>query len=228
MPGSATSQRILPVPFSENSMDPVEQTRETYDRIAPEYCKRTRQDKYLDWENSYIQKMLSFIAGSPPLILDVGCGDGRHCKQFHENGARAIGIDLSDSMLAESRKYFPAGDFRKMNMLALDFPDGHFNGIWSSGSIYHVTKSEIGKVISEFARVLKPRGIVAVNFKLGEGEGIMESPSSFGGGARYFAFYSLDEMENLFRNAGFEMLKSCNYPEEVFGDDLVQMWFRKV
>ena len=209
-------------------MDPVEQTRETYDSIASEYCQRTRQKKYLDWEDSYIKKMLSFISGSNPLILDVGCGDGRHCKLFHENGARAIGIDLSDAMLAESKKHFPAGEYRKMDMRALDFPDNHFNGIWSSGSIYHVPKDEIGKVISEFARVLKPRGIVAVCFKLGEGEGMMANPSSFKDAPRYFAFYSLEEMENLFRNAGFEMLKSCNYPEKLFDDDLVQIWLRKI
>jgi len=209
-------------------MDPVDQTRETYDSIAPEYCKRTRQKKYLDWEDSYIKKMLSFISGSNSLILDVGCGDGRHCKMFHENGAKAIGIDLSDAMLAESSKYFPEGDFRKMNMLALDFPDNYFDGIWSSGSIYHVPKSEIGQVISEFARVLKSRGIAAVNFKQGEGEGMESEPKSYGGSPRYFSYYSMGEMEELFRNAGFEMLKSCNYPEEVFGDDLVQVWFRKI
>lgn len=209
-------------------MDPIDQTRETYDSIAPDYCKRTRQDKYLDWEDSYIKKMLSFMASSTPIILDVGCGDGRHCKLFHENGAKAIGIDLSDAMLAESKKYFSEGDFRKMNMLNLDFPDNYFHGIWSSGSIYHVPKKDIVQVISEFARVLKQGGIAAVNFKLGDGERMMANPSSFGGGARYFAFYSLEEMEDLFRNAGFEMLKSCNYPEEVFGDDLVQMWFRKI
>ena len=210
------------------NMDPVEETRKTYDSIAPEYCKRTCQKKYLDWEDSYIKKMLSFMSSSNPLILDVGCGDGRHCKLFHENGARTIGIDLSDAMLAESKKYFPAGEFKKMNMLSLDFPDNHFHGIWSSGSIYHVPKSEIGQVISEFARVLKPGGIAAVNFKLGDDEGIMANPSSFKGAPRYFAFYSLEEMEDLFRTAGFEMLKCCNYPEEVFGDDLVQMWFRKI
>lgn len=209
-------------------MDPVDQTKETYDSIASEYCKKTRQKKYLDWEASYIKKMLSFMASSEPLILDVGCGDGRHCKLFHENGAKTIGIDLSDAMLAESRKYFPAGEFRKMNMLALDFPDSHFDGIWSSGSIYHVPKKDIGQVISEFSRVLKPRGITAVNFKLGDGEGMMKNPNSFSGSPRYFAFYSVEEMEENFRNARFEMLKSCAYPEEVFGDDLAQMWFRKI
>ena len=209
-------------------MDPIEQTRETYDSIAPDYCKRTRQQKYLEWEDSYIKKMLSFLPDHRPLILDVGCGDGRHCKLFHDNGAKAIGIDLSDAMLEESIKYFPGGDFRKMNMMTLDFSDNYFDGIWSSGSIYHVPKKDINKVIQEFARVLKPRGIVAVNFKLGKGEGMESEPKSYGGSPRFFAYYSLEEMEDLFRNSNFEILKSCNYPEEVFGDNLVQIWFRKI
>ena len=59
--------------------DIVRQTIQTYDKIAPEYCKKTRQPKFLEWEENYIKKLLSFISKSTPLILDVGCGDGRHC-----------------------------------------------------------------------------------------------------------------------------------------------------
>lgn len=126
-------------------MDITQQTIQTYDKIAPDYCKKTRQSKFLDWEETYIKKLISFIAKSDPLILDVGCGDGRHSILIDRNGGRAIGIDLSKNMLGEARTLYPKGDFREADMRKLPFDDDFFDGVWSSGSIYHVTKSDAKK-----------------------------------------------------------------------------------
>ncbi len=207
-------------------MEPVEQTIKTYDRIASSYCKWTRQPKFLEWEENYIRKLLFYISKSNPLVLDAGCGDGRHCLLIDKNGGRAVGIDLSDSMLEESRGLYPDGDFRTMDMQDMSFTDSFFDGIWSSGSIYHVPKSHIDDLIKEVQRVLKPEGVIAVNFKLGEGEGMEASPRSYSGAPRYFAYYTEEEMRSLFRSGGFEELESGKYPEEVLGDRIQQMWFR--
>ncbi|UCE35899.1 MAG: methyltransferase domain-containing protein [Thermoplasmata archaeon] len=207
-------------------MEFVQQTIKTYDQIASEYCIKTRQQKFLDWEENYIMKMLSYISASNPLILDVGCGDGRHCLIIEKNGGRAEGVDLSDGMLNEAKKLYPKGSFRKMDMRKLDFEDGHFDGIWASGCIYHVPKSEVEDVILEFKRILKEQGIIAVNFKLGEGEGMEANPRSYSGSPRYFAYYSEEEMGDIFSKLDFEELESCTYPEEIFGDKIQQMWFR--
>ena len=171
-------------------------------------------------------KLLAHIPESAPLILDVGCGDGRHCAIIEKNQAKAVGIDLSESMLQESRTLFPEGDFRKMDMRRQLFDDDSFDGIWSSGSIYHVTKADVRTVIAEFARVLKTDGVIAFNFKLGEGEGLDQNPKSYGGSPRYFAYYTEREMKELFEGSGFRQLDSCAFPEEIFGDDIQQMWFK--
>jgi ubiquinone/menaquinone biosynthesis C-methylase UbiE len=208
-------------------MDVVQQTIQSYDRIAPDYCKKTRQSKFLEWEENYIKKLMLFISKPDPLILDAGCGDGRHTILIETNGGRAIGIDLSKNMIKEAKSLYPDGDFRKMDMRRLLFDSDSFDGIWSSGSIYHVTKSDAKKVIKEFKRVLKMNGVVAVNFKLGHGEGMETNPKSYSGSPRYFAYYTGDEMKDMFSSFGFEKLESCAYPEEIFGDNIQQMWFRK-
>lgn len=207
-------------------MDVVQQTIQTYDKIAPEYCRKTRQTKFLEWEENYIKKLLSFISKTKPLILDVGCGDGRHCIIIENNGGKAIGIDLSQGMLEEAKTLYPKGDFQIMDMRNLSFDDDFFEGIWASGSIYHVPKSTIGELIREFRRVLKPNGILAINFKLGKGEGMEEQPKSYQGSSRYFAYYTEQEMRDILGNFGFEVLESCTYPEEIFGDNIQQMWFK--
>jgi SAM-dependent methyltransferase len=45
------------------------------------------------------------VAGHPPLkVLDVGCGTGFLALRMAELGHRAVGIDLSEEMLAEARR----------------------------------------------------------------------------------------------------------------------------
>lgn len=204
----------------------VRQTIQTYDKIATRYCKKTRQAKFLEWEENYIRKFLSLVPRSNPLVLDVGCGDGRHSATIEKNGGKAIGIDLSQGMLEEAKMLFPDGDFRKMDMRELSFGDDVFDGIWASGCIYHVPKSAISEVIDEFRRVLRTSGVAAVNFKFGTGEGMDANPKSYAGSPRYFAYYTRHEMEDMFKGFGFEELESCAYPEEIFGDNIQQMWFR--
>jgi ubiquinone/menaquinone biosynthesis C-methylase UbiE len=207
-------------------MDVVRPTIQTYDKIASGYCKKTRQAKFLEWEESYIKKLLSFIDNPKPLILDAGCGDGRHAILIDRNGGRTIGIDLSQNMLQEAARLYPDGDFRQMDMRHLLFDDNSFDGVWASGSIYHIKKSDVKRVIEEFGRVLRTDGVAAVSFKLGHGEGMEADPKSYAGSPRYFAYYTGDEMKDLFRNFGFEELESGTYPEEIYGDTIRQIWFR--
>ncbi|MBI4301756.1 MAG: class I SAM-dependent methyltransferase [Chloroflexi bacterium] len=181
----------------------------------------------MEWEENYIKRLLFFLSKPQSLILDAGCGDGRHTILIEKNGGRAIGIDLSENMLKEAKSLYPDGDFRKMDMRKLLFDSDSFDGIWASGSIYHVPKSDMRKVIKEFRRVSRVGGIVALSFKLGIGEGMEANPKSYSGSPRYFAYYIRGEMKELFGRFGFDELESCTYPEEIFGDNNQQMWFRR-
>jgi ubiquinone/menaquinone biosynthesis C-methylase UbiE len=207
-------------------MDIVKRTIETYDKIAHEYCRTTRQPKFLEWEEGYIKRLLDYVSKQSPTVLNVGCGDGRDNIHIDNNGGKCIGIDLSDGMLEEARSLYPRGDFRKMDMRELLFDSDAFDGIWASGSIYHVRKSELPRVIGEFRRVLRRYGVIALNFKIGEGEGLEDNPKSFSGLPRYFAYYTKEEMKANLEEVGFEEIESCRYPEEIFGDKIQQMWFR--
>lgn len=206
--------------------DIVRQTVETYDKIASAYCRKTRLRKYLDWEEKYIKKLIFLTGASRPLVLDVGCGDGRHCRLIDKNGGQAIGVDLSQGMINESIDFYPKGKFQLMDMRHLNFDGDYFDGIWSSGSIYHVRKSEVGQVFGELERILKPGGILSISYKLGSGEGLEANPKSYGGSPRYFAYYSKPEMNDLLYQYGFSEIESCLYPEEIFGDNIQQVWLR--
>jgi ubiquinone/menaquinone biosynthesis C-methylase UbiE len=207
-------------------VDTVAETIRSYDAIAPCYCAKTREKEFLLWEEEYIGELLASIPVRTPLILDVGCGDGRHSVVIEKPGGGPLGIDLSQGMLRESQTLFPGGVFCKMDMRCLAFRDNCFDGIWASGSLYHVEKSDAQIVAWEFARLLKPGGVATVNFKLGTGEGMEQNPKSYGGFPRYFAYYTETEMTGLFSGCGFLELKACRFPREIYGNDICQMWFQ--
>ena len=46
------------------------------------------------------------------LILDVDCGTGRHALELARRGYRVVGVDLSESLLAQGRKMAEAEGLR--------------------------------------------------------------------------------------------------------------------
>jgi ubiquinone/menaquinone biosynthesis C-methylase UbiE len=209
----------------EMKMNHIEKTIKTYDIIASKYCRKTLIPKVRKFEHNLLDKFLKMIKIKNPKLLDIGCGDGRDTAYLLEQGADVIGIDLSGSMLEEAKKNVLNGNFIKMDMRRLEFPDGQFDGVWASGCVYHVTKDEFKKVLREIHRVLKRNGVFSFNFKLGEGEGLEENPKSYAGHPRYFAYYSLEEIRNFLKD--FKFIEHEQYPEKIFGDSIVHLWCRK-
>jgi SAM-dependent methyltransferase len=87
-------------------------------------------------------------------ILDVGCGHGLALELFKELGAIPTGITLSeeDKLIAEARGF----DVQIMDMSFMDFPDEHFDILWSRHSIEHSIFPYY--TLSEFYSVLKSGG----------------------------------------------------------------------
>jgi SAM-dependent methyltransferase len=64
------------------------------------------EDKnYLD-EFQYVHNQIATFAKIPmKTILDIGCGTGKTLRLFKDEGYAVAGVDLSDSMLTEAKKY---------------------------------------------------------------------------------------------------------------------------
>lgn len=127
-----------------------------------------------------------------PQILDIGCGPGRDMAWFEARGASVTGIDVSAEMLALARKK-THGSLAQMDMRQLDFPVSAYDGIWAIASLLHIPRAEAPAVVSEFRRVVKTHGVVAVAVKRGRGERWVQSH----GGKRFFAYYEPADLEAL-------------------------------
>ena len=179
--------------------DVTEITRIMYNRTASEYAKTHFDFSVL--ERQY-KDFMTFCKCK--MILDIGCGPGRDVKFLMKNGYQVIGIDYSDGMLKEAKKKVTKGDFRKMDMRDLKFEKNTFDGIWSCGSVIHIPKSDVKKVLKGFRRVLKPNGILYIAVKKGIGEKLEDRKN---GNKKFFAYYTKKEFENILKESGFKILK---------------------
>ncbi|MBA3645518.1 MAG: class I SAM-dependent methyltransferase [Gemmatimonadaceae bacterium] len=98
-------------------------------------------------------------------ILDVPCGQGRHAHLLAEAGYDVDGLDYSAHLLATARKRgtgknlrYTRGDMRNLPAKWKGKFDAVVDLFTSFGFFSH--PKEDAKVIGEFARVLKPGGVL--------------------------------------------------------------------
>ena len=98
-------------------------------------------------------------------ILDVPCGQGRHSHLLAEAGYDVDGLDYSRDLLTVARRRgvgpnlrYTQGDMRRLPARWSGRFDAVLNLFTSFGFFVH--PAEDARVISEFARVLKPGGML--------------------------------------------------------------------
>jgi SAM-dependent methyltransferase len=138
------------------------------------------------------------------LLLDAGCGEGRHCFGALERGARVVGVDLDRPSLAKAAGALRAraaevggsGAMLQGDTFRLPFRDATFDKLICSEVMEHV--HDWRGAARELARVTKPGGLLAVTIPTATSEALylrlsddyFESP---GGHIRIFRPRSLAE-----------------------------------
>lgn len=102
------------------------------------------------------------------LVLDAGCGEGRHCFGCLERGARVVGLDLDfDSLRLAARRLRERageigtlGEMNQGNTFQLPYRDATFDRVICSEVMEHV--HDYVAAARELARVTKPGGRLAI------------------------------------------------------------------
>jgi SAM-dependent methyltransferase len=132
------------------------------------------------------------------LLLDAGCGEGRHCFGALARGARVVGVDLDLGSLRKAagalrhvaKSQRSLGAMLQGDAFRLPFRDGTFDRVICAEVMEHV--HDYPAAARELARVTKPGGRIAVTIPtatsellyLRLGDDYFESP---GGHIRIFA-----------------------------------------
>lgn len=124
-------------------------------------------DLYAHRDQDEAERNVDFVearlAPPPPrAVLDLACGAGRHTEALRRRGHRALGVDLSLTLLAR-RPDLPRvrGDMRGLPFAAGAF-DWVLNFFTSFG--YFESERENFRVLAEVARILVPGGRFLIDF----------------------------------------------------------------
>jgi SAM-dependent methyltransferase len=114
---------------------------------------------------------LSVLPGQ--VLLDLGCGTGRHTFEALRRGADVVALDQNGEDLSRVELMIAAmvdaGELRapdgpvglRADALALPFPNNSFDRVIASEILEHIWRDEAA--IAEISRVLRPGGLVAVS-----------------------------------------------------------------
>ncbi|MFX1513438.1 MAG: class I SAM-dependent methyltransferase [Promethearchaeota archaeon] len=102
-------------------------------------------------------------------VLDCGAGGSSPpLALFYENGYKTHGIDISDEQLALAEKFCQEFeielDIVKGDMREIPFEDESISFVYSINTIVHLSKIDTIIALKEIERVLKPTGLLYVNF----------------------------------------------------------------
>ena len=182
--------------------------QEPYDTVVDVYFKKHFDEKGFD---KYIDKFTSLLP-SKAKVLDVGCGPGGETKKLLNKGFDVLGIDISEKMLTKARQSVPNGAFKNIDLMALDFPNNYFEGIWSARTLIHVPTKHLEKTIADFKRVLKSNGIMCLIVLGGKGEGIeREYYDPTGKTSCFFKYFQKGELDKILEKLGLTVLQSSSF-----------------
>ena len=147
-----------------------------------------------------VEALLRHIEGAPPFtILDLGCGPGRDLATFKALGHRPVGLDGVPRFAAMARAHSGC-EVWEQNLLALDLPAAHFDGVFANAVLFHVPVSELPRVLRELRATLKPSGVLFASNPRGENQEGWRS-------GRYGSFHDLETWRAHLDAAGFEELE---------------------
>ncbi|BDZ46525.1 class I SAM-dependent methyltransferase [Naasia aerilata] len=133
--------------------------------------------------------------------LDAGCGPG-HWTHYIAGRGRAIrGIDLVPAFIEHARSTYPGVRFDVASIEQIDERDGTLGGVLSWYSTIHHSPSRIALPIAEFARVLRPGGLLLLGFF--DGLSVEEFDHAVTPAYRWPA----TELQRVLESAGFEVLE---------------------
>jgi len=150
------------------------------------------------------------------LVLDMGCGAGRHAFEAFRRGARVVALDADYDELIEVPRFYAAmvaegeapvrglGAAVNGDAMRLPFPDHTFDRVIASEVLEHLVDDETA--LAELTRVLRPGGSIAVTVPAWLAETVCwklsdeyYAPKSVGGHVR---IYTEAELREKLRAAG--------------------------
>lgn len=163
--GCQTHYRVsegIPILLNEHEIDTVNKT--TAERFGQEW----EDFDFIDSER-YAKQFLDWIAPVFPeffrgkIVLDAGCGKGRHCVASYEFQAKeVIGVDLANGSVRSAfrnTRHLSNVHILQANLYHLPFRQQTFDYVYSVGVLHHTPDPR--KAFTSITKMLKSGGSVS-------------------------------------------------------------------
>ena len=194
-------------------------SREFYKQNATRYSKVFHEFIQSDFSNishAELADELNIIKRMKKLIplgargLDAGCGAGaRDVYLYWKDSYDMFGFDAGEENIAMAKSQHPEIADRvfvgNLNN-PIPYEDCSFDFLTCNAVIQHIERDIVmGFVLPEFARVLRPGGILQLMFKVGTGDITIYDRDY--GVDRFFRLYSIDQILPKLEKLGMEIIE---------------------
>ena len=98
-------------------------------------------------------------------MLDVGCGNGRHCRQLAAKGFDVTGIDLALSSIRQAKKFTSSSLQFFQHDMRQPFGENHFDYVFNFFTSFgYFKKTEHNTVLRNMYNALKPGGKLVLDY----------------------------------------------------------------
>ncbi len=162
----------------------------------------------LEGNHSLLLRLQELVPGSRG--LDAGCGAGAHdVAMLLDRGYDMYGIDVVPENIECALDYYP--DLHGRVWVAdlsqkLETDDGSFDFVLCNAVIQHLEPDMVyGTTLAEFARILRPQGVLQLMFK--KGNGVKTVYDHDYGVDRSFQLYREQEILDGLRSQGMDLVQ---------------------
>ncbi|HEV7412246.1 MAG TPA: methyltransferase domain-containing protein [Casimicrobiaceae bacterium] len=98
-------------------------------------------------------------------VLDAACGEGYGTALLGTKAAEAAGVDIDADSIRHAQSTYGSATIRFVegSCTELPFPDASFDAVVSFETIEHLDAVDQPPMLAEFARVLKPAGLLIIS-----------------------------------------------------------------
>jgi SAM-dependent methyltransferase len=116
------------------------------------WARKPSHDSYWHYRDAFFELL------PPPggRALEVGCGEGRVCRDLRAHGYEVVGLDAAPSLVAAAVDADPGGRYVAGPAESLPFTDASFDLVLAYNSLMDV--EDMPRSVAEAARVLRPGG----------------------------------------------------------------------
>jgi SAM-dependent methyltransferase len=150
-----------------------------------------------------IEDVFSVLKQENPIVLEIGCGNGRDAAEIVKRTSHYLGIDISEKLIELARIKVPTAKFTVADIESYT-PPATLDAVFAFASLLHVNRVNLRAVLETLRTYLSSQGLIRISLKYAPS--YQEKLQTDGFGQRIFYLYSSQDIEEL--GQGFTILKN--------------------